>query len=171
MASLIEELINVLEEENEEYEQLVDLSKKKTLIIVNGDLKSLQEIMDEEQVHLDRIINLENKRINTVDDIATVLNRDSQILTVREIIKLLRGQEKEQQQLSMIHDKLKRTLEDMETINDINKNLIVESMEMIDFDINLINSLNQMPELGNYSRNASYDGCASYPRLGFDTKQ
>ena len=39
MASLIDELINVLEQENKEYETLMLLSKEKTPVIVKGDLE------------------------------------------------------------------------------------------------------------------------------------
>ncbi len=127
MASLIEELINVLEEENKEYEVLVSLSKEKTPVIIKGDTEELREMVTKEQIHVDRIANLENKRIDLVNDVATVLNRDKEHLTVRMIVGLLNGQTKEQERLSLIHDKLKRTLKDMVAVNNMNKNLIMQA--------------------------------------------
>ena len=50
MASLMENLIQVLEQESEEYEGLLSLSQKKTPIIVSSDLEKLQKITDDEQV-------------------------------------------------------------------------------------------------------------------------
>lgn len=63
MASLIDDLINVLDEENTEYSRLYEISQKKTPIIVEGDLKKLEDIVQQEQLYLDRITNLEHKRI------------------------------------------------------------------------------------------------------------
>ncbi len=76
MASLVENLISVLEQENTEYEALLELSRKKTPVIVQGDIVRLQEITDEEQNIIDRIYNLEMKREGHVRDIADVINRD-----------------------------------------------------------------------------------------------
>ena len=59
MASLIEKLVNVLEQENEEYTTLVDLSNQKTPVLIRGDLKQLGKITDEEQIVVSRISNLD----------------------------------------------------------------------------------------------------------------
>ena len=44
MASLMENLSQVLEQESEEYEGLLSLSQKKTPIIVSSDLEKLQKM-------------------------------------------------------------------------------------------------------------------------------
>jgi len=44
VASLIEELIGVLEEELEIYDQLVPVAREKTQVIVKNDIPALQEI-------------------------------------------------------------------------------------------------------------------------------
>ena len=49
MASLMENLIDVLEKQSSEYEVLLGLSQQQTPIIVSGDLAHLQEITDKEQ--------------------------------------------------------------------------------------------------------------------------
>lgn len=170
MASLIEELILILEDENNEYEKLVAISKEKTSIIIKGDTNELQQMLVKEQLHVDRIVNLENRRADVVNDIGIVLNKEGKNLTIKSIVNLLVGQQKEQMKLASIHDKLKRTLKDMVIINDMNKSLIKESLEMIDFNINLINSLNQMPDLANYSKNA-YSVSPQFKASGFDAKQ
>ena len=55
MASLMENLITILETEASDYEILVGLSTKKTPIIIKGDLEALQQITDEEQIVVGRI--------------------------------------------------------------------------------------------------------------------
>ena len=42
MASLMEELIGVLEQENEEYKKLLSLSLRKTSVIIGADLEVLK---------------------------------------------------------------------------------------------------------------------------------
>ena len=55
MASLIDELVDVLEKENSEYTLLVDLSTKKTSTIVKNDIEEMQNIMNQEQEIVDRV--------------------------------------------------------------------------------------------------------------------
>ena len=50
MASLMENLIDILNEQYEAYSALVELSARKTPIIVKGSLEELQTITDEEQL-------------------------------------------------------------------------------------------------------------------------
>lgn len=169
MASLIEELIRTLDLENSEYEKLLKLSKEKTPIIIEGNIEKLNEMVALEQQHTDRITALENKRIEVVTDIATVLNKDVNTLTVRHIIDLLKGQDKEQNMLAAVHDKLKLTLNDMVVINDINKQLLEESLELVDFNINFINGLSQMPEMANYTKGA-YNSSSGIVNSRFDAK-
>lgn len=170
MASLIENLIITLESENDEYEKLIKLSREKTPIIIKGDLEALTEIVAKEQVHTDRIATLEQKRIEVVNDIATVLSKDANTMTIRQIIDLLSGQEKEQAALAKIHDKLKSTLDDMVVVNNVNKQFIEESLELVNFNINYINGLSQMPETANYTRNAYNSGNIGMVSSRFDAK-
>ena len=50
MASLMENLIEVLEQESNEYKGLLSLSQKKAPVIVSGNLEELQKITDDEQI-------------------------------------------------------------------------------------------------------------------------
>lgn len=168
MASLIEVLINTLESENSEYEILLKLSKEKTPIIIEGDVNRLREIVAMEQVHTDKIVALEKKRTEAVKDIATVLNKDVNTLTVKTIIGLLKGQDEAQNKLSAAHDKLKRTLNDMVVVNEINRELVQDSLDFIEFNINFLNGISQMPETANYS-NKAYN-VEGYTRPNFDAK-
>ena len=62
MASLIENLMDTLNRESDEYEALVELSMKKTPAVIKGDLETLQAITDEEQLAAGRINRIENER-------------------------------------------------------------------------------------------------------------
>lgn len=170
MASLIDNLINTLNKENEEYEKLFELSNEKTGIIVKGDTQALTQMVQREQEVVDRINALEKKRTEITNDIGIVLNRDTKDLTLPRLIELLAGQEKECSALKQIHDKLSGTMSRMVRVNENNKALLKETMEMIDFEINLIKSMKQAPATANYS-GTSYADNSYASRVSFDAKQ
>ena len=151
MASLIEELIMVLGDEEKIYSEIIPIAEKKTQIIVNNDLQSLNSITEEEQELLGKISKLEKKRQEVIGNIVIVMNKKESELNFITIIELLNGQEKEQEDLRKLHDKLKRTIDILSTLNERNQMLIKQSLEMIDFDINLMQSLRTSPGVGQYN--------------------
>lgn len=170
MASLIEELIDVLEKENTEYEELLALSTEKTSYIVKGDVESLQKLVEKEQLIVGRVNSLEKKRSEVANDISNVLNIPETELTVRRLIVLLKEQVEEKTKLENIYTKLRRTLDNIARINKSNSQLIQESLDMIEFELNLAQSLRMSPQTANYSRGA-YGEANSYQNNGFDAKQ
>ena len=68
MASLMENLIDVLYKEAIEYETLLGLSMKKTPVIVENNLAELQKITDEEQEVVGRIHSLDKERLSVTKD-------------------------------------------------------------------------------------------------------
>lgn len=172
MASLMEDLIDVLTKEHVEYEKLLELSKKKTPIIVKGSVIELQKITDEEQSVVERVSHLEKKRNEVLNDIATVINKDVNSLKIMNLIQLLGKQPVEQKKLSIIYDKLKSTLSDMMIINTNNRELIQQSLEMVEFDMNLIQAMRQAPETADYNKGAYSAGNVMGMNKGsFDAKQ
>jgi len=154
VASLIDELIDVLEQENTEYETLMLLSKEKTPVIVKGDLEKLQRITEVEQEFVAKIRGLEKKRVEVMQDIGNVLSKDPETMKVTDIIELLAKQPAEQNRLAAVHDKLKKTLDNIRQFNEVNANLIKESLEIIEFNLNLVTSLYQDTGIANYDKNA-----------------
>ena len=88
MASLMENLIEVLNNESQEYDQLLELSTKKTPVLVAGNLEELARITDEEQLVVSRITHLERKRQEVFADIANVINRDVKTLLLPDLIEI-----------------------------------------------------------------------------------
>ena len=172
MASLMENLISVLRSENEEYQQLLELSKKKTPVIVEGKIEELQRITDEEQSVVARINRLDSQREEVVKDIANVLNKDVTTLKLVNIIQMLDTRPGEQQELAKVHDDLRMTVMQMKTINDRNRELINNSREMVAFDINLLHSMKSAPQTANYTKGAYNSGAVmGVESGGFDAKQ
>lgn len=171
MASLIEELINVLEQEQEVYQQLVPIAEEKTNIIVKNDLNALQEITGKEQNAVDMLNVLERRREEIITNIGTVINRKPETLDMKTLIQFMEQQPNEQKALSVLHDNLKRTIQRLVEINNRNKSLIQESLEMIEFNMNFIQSTRMSPGNNTYTKGASqYDAQASQTGM-FDAKQ
>ena len=70
MASLVETLIDVLNQEDAQYQKLIELSSQKTMVIVRADLEGLQRITDDEQLIVEEINSLEKTRTQTMNEIA-----------------------------------------------------------------------------------------------------
>ena len=172
MASLIEELTVALDKEVTLYEALLKLSQEKTPIIIEGNIEALQKITDEEQAVVYQIAAVDAKRESVTKDIANVLNKDVETLKLSVLIELLGGQPTEKAKLSLLHDKLKDVVNRVKKINSNNAELINHSLEMVQFDLNMIRSMKQAPETANYGSNAINAGSMLGSAVsGFDAKQ
>jgi len=157
LASLIEDLTSTLNEEEKIYQKLIPIEEEKTQIIIENNLQALSEITKKEQEFIGMINQLEKKREETVNNIAIVLNRDSSNLTISAIIDMLDGQD-EQVHLADVYDKLSNTLASMVAVNNRNKILIEQSLDMIEFNMNFYQSVQNINN-NNYDKGAhSSDG-------------
>lgn len=171
MASLMEELIGVLEKENQEYEKLLELSIRKSDAVAFRNIAEIEQITDEEQIVVTNITRLDSKREEVTKDIANVINKDVESLKLSVLVELMARQPSEQKRLADIHDKLKETVHKVKMVNENNRNLINETLEMVAFDMNLLRSMRQAPQTANYGRNAVSLGSELGSLKGFDAKQ
>ena len=168
----MENLIEVLEQESGEYEGLLSLSQKKTPVIVSGNLEELQKITDDEQELVSRIGRLERKRREVIADIANVLNKDVESLKLNQIIDMLAARPAEQQKLAAIHDRLQSSVYELRRVNEQNKELLSNALEMVEFEMNLMQAAKAAPETANYTRGAYNTGdTMGVISGGFDAKQ
>ncbi len=171
MASLVDNLITVLTQECDEYETVLGLARSKTPVIVAGDLDALGKITDEEQSHADRLQNLDNARSKVTADIANVINRDVKELKLAALVDMLDKSPEEQKKLSEICDRLSTVVHELARVNAQNSELLRSSLEMVDFELNLLNSLKAAPETANYSKGSYTGGTLGVTRGNFDAKQ
>ncbi len=172
MASLMEALIEVLKKENQEYKNLLELSMKKTPAIVSDDVKALAQITDEEQFVVSRINHLDNQRSEAVNDIANVLNKDVTKLKIADLIKMLAARPQEQAELASVFDELRRNVHAVKRVNEQNRELIESALEMVQFNMQVLQSMNKAPETANYNRGACSTGdVIGTVNKAFDAKQ
>ncbi len=170
MASLMDTLVEVLEEENNQYEKLVELSKEKKQAIIKADIAVLENITGQEQDISSILRNLDIRRDEVLKDMADVLGKDASEMTVTKLIGYLGQQKKEQERLSGIRAKLLSTGNEMHEWNVRNQALLKQALEMVEFDLTLFKSMRQAPETANYDKNA-YNTGDLLGNSGFDAKQ
>ena len=158
--------------ESTEYEALLQLSQRKTPIIAGGDLAELQKITDEEQELVSRIHNLDKQRAGVTADIADVLNRDVNDLKLPNLITMLSARPAEQQALADSHDRLQAAVRGLKRVNEQNSELLNSALEMVEFEMNLLQASKAAPETANYNRGAYNAGdTMGVIDHGFDAKQ
>ncbi len=175
MASLIENLITGLNEEYAVYEKLLEVSMEKTSSIISNNLDRLKATTDKEQALVDVITSYESKRNSTMANIASVLNKKASELKISDVVSFLDGQPEFREPLVEINEKLAKIARKLKDVNAHNQNLIMESLSMIEYNINLLQNLNRAPETAEYSREmfrgqGGYAGSMDMPGK-FDTKQ
>ena len=170
MASLMEDLIDVLNKEEEQYQGLIELGKKKREVVIRADIKTLDEITATEQEVASNLQNLAKKRTRVLNDMATVLGRNPGEVTITKMISYLEEQPVEQKQLMEVKERLLQTGKEMAAINDQNEILLNQALEMVEFDLTLLKSMRQAPETANYNKNACNTGDL-LGSSGFDAKQ
>ena len=162
MASLIDLLIDDLNNEDTGYNKLLDLSNDKTSAIVKGDVDELQKIFLQEQKLIEEL--------ETVEEICSILRLPYEEIRVEHIVQILEKKPKEHDALEEVYLRLKRTLNQLTTVNDNNKLLLKESMDMIQFELDLAKNSVMDPQTSNYGRTA-YEEQGITGATGFDAKQ
>ena len=97
MASLMEELLDVLGKEEKQYQELITLATEKTDAVVQGNIEHLTDVTTREQDAASVLLNLSNKRNRVLTDMATVLGQSPEEMTITKMIGYLNKQPKEQE--------------------------------------------------------------------------
>lgn len=170
MASLMQELLEVLEQEEKQYEKLIELNDVKRDSVIKANIEELGKVTTQEQEIASVLLNLSNKRGGILNDMATVLGKDPKDMTINKMIGYLESQPEEQKLLIERRDRLLEVGTQMRLLNQQNEALLNQALEMVEFDLTLLRSMRQAPETANYNRNA-YNTGDLLGSSGFDAKQ
>ena len=162
MASLMEDLLDVLGKEEAEYQKLVEIAEQKRDAVIKGDIGQLGEVTIKEQDAASELLNLSHKRTQVLTDMAVVLGKDPNELTITKMIGYLEKQPTEQEKLTKQRDRLLEVGSQMR--------ILKQALEMVEFDLTLLKSMRQAPETANYDKNA-YNTGDILGSSGFDAKQ
>ncbi len=170
MASLMEELISTLSQEKDLYLALLPIAEEKTKAIVANNLDELQEITNREQQAVGKINALERKRDEVINNMGIVLGRKPQELTLAELIRITGKQPKDQAVLAELKDALGTAVRKLADVNERNNVLIKHSLDMIQFNMNLLQST-RMVQGNNYTKSAGESMPGATQTGMFDAKQ
>lgn len=133
---LADGLTDVLANEAELYREVLKISHEKTRIIVEGKVAELDGLNRQEQTLIFQIADLEEIREKIVVKFAEYYKKDAPTLTVSIIAGML-PQEKARQ-LQDVLAELSKLLKEIKEVNTLNAKLIKNSLEYIDFSVNLL---------------------------------
>lgn len=143
MSKLSEQLIRTLKREQEIYDEVAALAEKKKKIIIEGNLKELEEITLREKEIVGILIKLENLRSQTAEELAAE-NGATSPGTLRDLIPYLPS--KDQEEVSGLQNLLKETIRNVQERNDLNGKLLQQSLEIVEFNLNLISSVGNISQ-------------------------
>ncbi|PYG89110.1 FlgN protein [Ruminiclostridium sufflavum DSM 19573] len=139
VATLTKQLADVLNQENEIYETLSKISNNKTELVVGGKVNELENITRIEQSLVIKIAKLEDDREKLVDKLCALLGARAEDITISALVERL-GQD-QADELKACQAKIINTIKNLKKTNDLNAKLIKNSLEYIDFSINMMTSI------------------------------
>ncbi len=158
MASLVEELVKALETEEKIYQTIIGYGRQKTDVLIRGDVPALEKLTEKEQLASDELVSQSSRHEQLLKDIAIVLGKTEEEMTVTRLIELLDTQPEARQQLSAAKEKLISAANEMKSLNEQNIALIKQAIELNEFDLTLFKSMRQAPETANYDKSACNTG-------------
>ncbi|HHV59489.1 MAG TPA: flagellar protein FlgN [Clostridiaceae bacterium] len=136
---IINSLAEILEEEFKVYSGLLEIAKKKKQIIVDGKVKELEQLVKVEQTCIIHAGKLERQREDIVAELCKEMGIDCNDATISGISNKI-GREYSEK-LEKGRQNLIKTIESLKTENALNARLIKNSLDYIDFSLNLMASL------------------------------
>ncbi|MEW6243580.1 MAG: flagellar protein FlgN [Bacillota bacterium] len=133
MEQLVDAMIGTLDQQVVLYEDLYSLSQKKHELLVGRDLQALDKVVSAEELLLLKAGRLEERRMSLQREIATRLGMDEDTTTLDQMAKALDTDR--QAALSSVKQQLFEVFEKLALQNQMNMELIVNSLRYIDFSI------------------------------------
>ncbi|NMA96040.1 MAG: flagellar protein FlgN [Clostridiales bacterium] len=125
MQQTIKNIAHILERELKIYRELLGISKNITDVILNGEIKKLDELLKLQQTIIMTLGKLENDRLKAMDG----LWKEDLVMT--EIIE--RAQEDIAKKLTQLLDDLLEVIDEQNRVNEINEKLIRTELEYVEF--------------------------------------
>ncbi len=140
MAGIIEDFAKVLEEENECYEGLETLAKYTEMAVVEKQIDFLEKVVQTEEQFIGRLNILGKKRDVLFKDIALVTGLSPDGLTVTDVIEKIGPETEMGEKLTEIRNEMKEHAENIRKKSELNKQLLSDSLDMVNFNLNAINT-------------------------------
>lgn len=136
MDELYEKLLNVMSDEKKVYDDLLALSAKKTDVVINLDVKELDNIVKAEQTLILSLRPIEDKREKCVEDLKEKFDLLSDNITMEQVIGYAGSVMKKK--LSDMKDSFNKTIGEQQRLNKLNTKLIRNNLDYINLSVNLL---------------------------------
>ncbi|EXX88242.1 hypothetical protein BG53_00940 [Paenibacillus darwinianus] len=130
-------ILETLEEQTKVYEQLLHSAKDKTPVLVNNDIDSLNTIIQKEKKLLLRADELEKTRLAHTYRYFHEIGYKSRLHNLTELIRSVYHPE-DKQRLIEKQQQMSGMLKELQHINDLNQQLIAQSLAFINYSIDLV---------------------------------
>lgn len=152
MAGIVYDLVNVLAEQKECYEGLHALAIYKTDAVINKDIELLGQIVQREEDFVGRLGSLDAQRESVLKDIALVTGLRYETLTLTQLVEKMGRELEVSERLVELREELLELVKQVKAQNDLNKELIEQSLEFVQFTVNAIKSTQLTEVQVNYGR-------------------
>jgi len=150
-------LVEILETQARLYKDLLALAKEKQPVLVKGDLAKLEELTKKEREIVFQVGRLEEQRFKVQQVLANHFGVSGTELTISFLAKKIEDPFKTR--LTGLGRELTVTLDELRNNNELNTQLIEQSLGYIDYMVNLLTSLDDTPtyqgQHGNNSQQTS----------------
>lgn len=133
MREEIKALLTILQEELMIYKEVLALAEEKTEVIIKGDVEKLGKITEEEMKLVSKIEEVDAKRQEKLESLKN-LGFDAE--NISQLLELIEG--KEAEAITGTRDDMLSVIAKVKERNRLNSELLMQSLEYIDYYINLI---------------------------------
>jgi len=129
-------LINILAQQSKIYSFLIDLSKQMQEAIKINKIKEIDSLIKVQMALVMKLSSYEKKRIKVAKEISSEINVDPNDLTITKVKNYLDN--KQYQSLENLEAELDSNITTLAEINNTNKLLINNGLDLIEFSLNLL---------------------------------
>ena len=130
----MDNLLGLLENEYKVYEEILSLSKKKTDIVVKGKVSDLDHIVKLEQALVLQISKIDKKKNEAIEKFIS----DNSSWNITEIKK--HANSEQTKKLQDYQNNMTQLLTELNQTNQLNSKLITNSLEFIEFSLNIFSA-------------------------------
>ena len=136
---MFERLIEILQAQLSLYEELLESSSQKRTFLTNSDIDAIRKVTACENSLIGKLQKLEREREALTADIAGRIRISVNNLTLVRLIGHI-DDPPTRKHLDKLRIRLRARMDELKSVNEQNKALINQSLEYIDFNMNLLRS-------------------------------
>ncbi|MBU1075761.1 MAG: flagellar protein FlgN [Spirochaetes bacterium] len=141
---VLEKLARIMDEEINDFKQLLEYEKLKNKVIINQEVDKLKQLSSEEEDILEEINKLEEERESIVNRLYKEYDLKSEKV-LSSLIKVLPSEDDSVKNvLTVKKNELIRNIKDLKKINLINNKLLMDSVKFFSYAVNSIQEMDTL---------------------------